>query len=98
MAVPIVKVPVYKVDIEGVERNIIPATNVMRPRNKVISIPSLRLNFGANGEKTAKATKGRVVRRPAKPLDKCMSSRINPMRGPTDVIAGRKLAEIAQSL
>jgi len=89
--VPIIRVPIIKrVKIE-IDRIEIPAMIKSNPITIARSLVNFLASFGTIGDIKAKAIKGRLVNRPAVPLEILMSSLIKPINGPTDVIAGRKL-------
>ena len=91
MATPMRKVPVSRKSTEPRERKRIPAVTRISEPNNVISKPNRRASLGANGEITAKASKGIVVRKPANRFEIPKSSRIGPIIGPTDVKGERSV-------
>ncbi|MNW65240.1 hypothetical protein D3C74_436010 [compost metagenome] len=60
----------------------------------VLSTPKRRAKIGANGERSAKASIGKVVSRPAPAFDSPRESRIEPSNGPTEVSGDRMVSEI----
>ncbi len=73
------------------DRKQMPKISMNNPRTNVISFDNLLANFGAIGDIIAKAINGKLVRKAILQFEKPISSRIIPINGPTDVIAGRKL-------
>lgn len=91
MASPIRKVPMSKLGVVPRERVIIPAVNNMSDTNNVSSIPKRRAIFGANGEISAKASRGMVVRNPANTFEMAKLSLMEEINGPTDVKGDRSV-------
>src|SRR5690625_5258470 len=80
--------------ITEIDRRLIPIIKINRPNTNVISFDKLLAILGAIGDMMANAIKGKLVSNATLQLEKPTSSRIVPMSGPTDVIAGRKLNAI----
>src|SRR5215212_11043700 len=74
------------------ERTRIPAASASRLASSARSTPNTRASRGAIGESTPNVRSGSVVSRPATPLDTLVSARISPIRGATEVSAGRRFA------
>src|SRR5699024_5831117 len=72
------------------ERTRMPIVNKTRPKTSARSFVYRCPNLGTSGDIKAKAISGKLVKIPALQFDKPTSSRIEPITGPTDVIAGRK--------
>jgi len=94
MATPINTVPNRSNSVVPSERRTIPNAKRKVDKNNVSSSPSLRATTGANGDITAKASNGIVVRKPAKTLDIPRSSRIKDIIGPTTVRGIRNVEAI----
>src|SRR5699024_2409462 len=88
---PIRMVPKNNRKIEAVDLIHIPTNKVINPYNKAFSLLVLLAILGAIGDMNAKASSGKLVKKPALQLLIPKSSRITPIIGPTAVIAGRKL-------
>lgn len=88
---PMQNVPKNKKNTIEIDRKLIPITKINNPIVKVNSFVSLFANLGAIGETSIKAIKGKLVSNATFQLENPTSSRIVPIKGPTDVIAGRKL-------
>lgn len=91
---PISPVPINKDATPKEERRKIPAINTINAQNIVHSMPILFAIFGANGDRSAKASNGSVVIIPANVLLIAKSSLINGIKEPTEVNGARKLEPI----
>jgi hypothetical protein len=91
MASPIRKVPMSKLGVVPSERIMMPVVNKMRDMNNVNSIPKRRAIFGANGEMSANASKGMVVKNPASTFEMAKLSLMEEISGPTDVNGDRSV-------
>src|SRR6266536_1135067 len=90
IASPSRAVPPSSVTTGPLERSRMPPLSTTRLASSVRSVPKRRASLGTTGESTPKASSGRVVTRPASPLEIPVSPRIAPVSGPTDVIAARR--------
>ena len=68
-----------------------PSASKIVDRSNVNSSPNLRATTGANGDTTANASNGIVVKKPASTLEIPSPSRIKEMDGPTAVSGKRKV-------
>ena len=94
IASPSRNVPMSKVGVVPSERMIIPAVNKIREPNRVSSIPKRRASFGANGEIMANASRGIVVKKPAKTFEIPKLSLTEEIIGPTTVKGERRVIAI----
>ena len=92
IAKPINIVPTNKKLVPNKDLIIIPLSKSNKEIKIVRSIPIRLAIFGANGERQAKANKGKVVIVPASVLLIPRSSRINEINQPTEVSGARKFA------
>src|SRR5918994_21157 len=92
IAAPRTKVPENRAATAPAERRRMPAASTSMLASSTRSMPKRPANRGAMGERTPIAKSGRVVSRPATPLDMPTSARIWPIKGATPVSAGRRLA------
>src|SRR5918995_1231043 len=97
IAAPSSAVPRKSIITVPAERNRIPAASASRLTSSANSMPNARASRGAPGESKPNARSGSVVSRPATPLDTPVLSRISPIRGATEVSAGRRLAARSKS-
>src|SRR5699024_2546258 len=88
---PINNVPINKKATIEIERNPIPAISTVNPIIKAHAFVTFLPNRGARGDIMAKAINGKLVRSATLQFENPTSSLMVPSRGPTDVIAGRKL-------
>ena len=70
---------------------VIPAVNKMSDTNNVSSIPKRRAILGVNGEISAKASRGMVVRNPANTFEMARLSLMEEINGLTDVKGDRSV-------
>src|SRR5699024_7515503 len=85
---PTIAVPINNNDGCGIERMPTAMKSKTIPNKTARSFPMRRPIFGASGLTTANAMSGRLVISPALQFSRCMSSRMVPSSGPTEVIAG----------
>src|SRR5699024_11758212 len=88
---PIQSVPKNRKNTMEMDRKLIPTINVNSPIVNAHSFENLLASLGVSGDIIAKAIKGKLVKKATLQLEKPTSSLIVPIKGPTDVIAGRKL-------
>src|SRR5699024_1509043 len=88
---PTHKVPKNKRKFIGNVRMVIPNTSKAKPITKVSSVDIFLAMLAVNGDKIAKAIKGKLIIKATFQFSNCKSSRMSPITGPTDVIAGLKL-------
>src|SRR5699024_10026584 len=91
MPIPAKSVPLNSKKAHDTERTRMPIVNQTRPKTVARSCVYRCANLGTSGDIKEKAIGGKLVKIPALQFDKPASSRIEPITGPTDVIAGRKL-------
>src|SRR5699024_1902194 len=92
--IPISKLPINKKATKDSERSPIPDNNNTKPIFRAHRFVTFLPKRGANGDMIAKAINGKLVRNATLQFEKPTSSRIVPINGPTEVIAGRKLNAI----
>ncbi|GED04378.1 hypothetical protein BAT02nite_40220 [Bacillus atrophaeus] len=94
MANPSKIVPANREPIPASDRNKIPTVNKNNDDINTSSVPNRRDSIGTKGERNAKASKGTVVNVPASAFDIPKLSRIDAIKGPTDVKGALRFAPI----
>src|SRR5699024_8418990 len=87
-------VPKNKKTIIEIDRKLIPINRTHKPNINARSLVNLLSNLGEIGEINIKAIKGKLVNKAIFQFANPTSSRIVPISGPIEVIAGRKLKPI----
>src|SRR5699024_12302504 len=91
---PIKNVPKNKKTNIEIDRKLIPINRTHKTNINARSLVNLLANLGAIGEINIKAIKGKLVNKAIFQFANPTSSRIVPISGPIEVIAGRKLKAI----
>src|SRR5699024_5470353 len=91
MPIPAKSVPLNSNKDDVGERTSMTIVNKTRPKTSARSFVYRCHKLGTSGDIKEKASIGKLVKIPALQFDKPTTSRIEPITGPTDVIAGRKL-------
>src|SRR5699024_1900473 len=91
---PIKNVPKNKKTIIEIDRKLLPINRTHKPKINARSLVNLLAILVAIGETKIKVIKGMLVNKAIFQLANPTSSRIVPISGPIEVIAGRKLKAI----
>ncbi|MNN31109.1 hypothetical protein D3C81_1447830 [compost metagenome] len=89
---PIIVVPANSIAVPEPERIRMPMDKASMASMRTLAVPNRRASCGAKGDKSAKASSGKVVMNPASVLVNPRSSRISSSSGPTEVNGARSAA------